>query len=340
MIMENSYYLLSKQRVEIERFHICTWDTIDGTSFVEFGIEIEQTDKLNSEIDICLILPFINNKCTITSLHKELSDEANCRFVFNDIVKNKKPIDGDGRNGNIIEFENRKKLAILPNKSSIEQDRKNIKITIKKIPDYEGPIYTRILIRTNYDTLATKKNGITKNTYIYDVKVNETRNLLDEVFLLKKQENLNFCRINNLFCLHSVPDNYEISFIDSQKLKNIRKLEFSAFQKYLPCIKSLKEDKYIITFNKDSRKDSYSFFSCFTEETIGSKQILLAIGANIFCSLLFAVSSFRLMKVPDIAWYKQIPCEYWIALVVVISFAFGLLISIKKIGHICRWFKK
>ena len=143
---------------------------------------------------------------------------------------------------------------------------------------------------------------------------------------VKKNEN----NVENVFCLHAIPDNFVFSFVDSSKLKNIRKLESSAFMEYLPEIKGIRKDCYNIMFLKESGKESYSFFSICTEETIGSKQIALAVGANILCSLLFALSSLRFVKDSTIEWYKQIPWEYWGALIILFILCIYLFIPFWK----------
>ncbi len=38
--MDNTYFILSKENLCIERFHICTWNLKDSSAFVEFCIEI------------------------------------------------------------------------------------------------------------------------------------------------------------------------------------------------------------------------------------------------------------------------------------------------------------
>lgn len=134
----------------------------------------------------------------------------------------------------------------------------------------------------------------------------------------KINENLHICQIHNLFCLHSVPDDFEFSFIDSSKLKNIRKLETEAFKKYLPDVKDIGKDCYNIMFLKDCGKESYSLFTTCSEETIGTKQISLAIATNILCSLLFFVYSVRTGIKKGEVWYIQMPWEGIIALFVLI----------------------
>lgn len=58
--MDNTYFILSKENLCIERFHICTWNLKDSFAFVEFGIEIKK-DQLSPEFDVFLAVPFANN---------------------------------------------------------------------------------------------------------------------------------------------------------------------------------------------------------------------------------------------------------------------------------------
>lgn len=58
--MDNTYFILSKVNLCIERFHICTWNLKDSSDFVEFGIEIKK-DQLCPEFDVFLAVPFANN---------------------------------------------------------------------------------------------------------------------------------------------------------------------------------------------------------------------------------------------------------------------------------------
>lgn len=83
-------------------------------------------------------------------------------------------------------------------------------------------------------------------------------------------------------------------------------------------------------FLKDFNKDSYSLFTICTEETIGVKQIALAIGVNVLCSLLFAFSSLRFIKDPTKEWYCQIPWEYCGALVILILLCIYIFTPLKK----------
>lgn len=329
--MDNSYYILSKEQVSIERLHICTWEFSEESSFIEFGLEFSYESFTRDSVEFYLAAPFIKKGDTVTCLLNNLSDRDNARFIFNDVVKGIGNVEDDPRDGSILSFEKRGKITVLP--CDIKIDDGVISFKIKKPNRYDGNLYFRVLIKIGNDTIAIRKKGIAQTSYIYDFKINETRNLPQNIYELKKNKGLEICKVKKMFCLHAVPDNFVFSFLDSSKLKNIRKLESIAFQKYLPEIKSISKDCYNIMFLKDDDhdgKESYSLFSICTEETIGSKQIALAIGANILCSLLFALSSFRYIKDSKIEWYRQIPWEYWLALSILVLLFIYLFTPLKK----------
>lgn len=313
--MNNSYYILAKEAIHIERLHICTWEFPNADSYIEFGMEFPYETFTSDALNVWLSAPFIKEEDEVKCLLENLSNRANSRFIFNDIVSRIENIGEDYRDGSILRFERRNPLTILPCK--IEVSSGLLKFTLNRPNRYEGNLYFRVLVKHN-GTIAIKKSGIAKNTYIYDLKINETRNLPEAIYDLKSNENLQICQIQNLFCLHSVPDDFEFSFIDSSKLKNIRKLETEAFKKYLPDVKDIGKDCYNIIFLKDCNKDSYSLFTTCSEETIGNKQIALAIGANITCSLLFAFYTVRSEWVSNVKWYCQIPLEYFIAVAILL----------------------
>jgi len=328
--MNNTYYILHQGEIIIERFHLCTWETLKEPSYIEFGFEIKSDSVKETDI-LYLAAPFIETGTVANCLSSNLYNKQNCRFIFNDIVKNSKSVGDDERDGNIIEFESRNKLTIIPVKTICKNGY--IEIQLKKTKEVEGSLYFRLLVQKKIGTIARRKQGIAKSNYIYDVKVNETRNIPENVYNLKKDNDLNICGIKNVFCLHAINNNTDLSFLDSSKLKNIRELEKEAFKRYLPEIKTIDKEEYNIVFLKDDEKDSYSFFTVFTEETIGSKQIALAIGTNILCSLLFAIASLRIDRDPTIEWYKQIPTEYYISLVlllILILYMFGIIKKIFK----------
>lgn len=326
--MDNAYYILAEKQIEIERLHICTWEFPSESSYIEFGVEFSSENFSGKTLTLLLAAPFIKTNSSVTCLLKNLSDRANGRFIFNDVVCGIDNVGDDSRDGSILKFERREKLTVLP--CAIDIQDGIITFVVNKPNRYEGNLYFRVLIKLEDSSVAIKKSGIAQTTYIYDFKINETRNLPQEIYDLKKNNRLKICKVNNVFCLHAIPDNFAFSFVDTSKLKNIRKLETSAFQQYLPEIKDISKDCYNIMFLKDSEKESYSLFSICNEETIGSKQIALAIGANILCSLLFAFSTLRFVKDPAIEWYKQIPWEYWGAFAILIILCIYLFTPLKN----------
>lgn len=329
--MDNAYYVLAKDQIDIERLHICTWEFPNESSYMEFGIEFSFDCFKGDSLTLYLAVPFIKEGDYVSCLLKNLSDRANGRFIFNDVVSGIDNVGEDYRDGSILKFEKRDKLTILP--CDIEVSDGLISFEIKKPNRHEGNLYFRVLVKMDNNTIAIKKSGIAQTTYIYDFKINETRNLPQKIYDLKKNNGLAICKVKKLFCLHAVPDNFVFSFVDSSKLKNIRKLETSAFQQYLPEIKGISKDCYNIMFLKDDDhdgKESYSLFSICSEETIGSKQIALAVGANILCSLLFALASLRFIKDSTIEWYRQIPWEYWGAFVILFALCIYLFTPLKR----------
>lgn len=329
--MDNTYYILAKKQMDIERLHICTWEFSNDSSYIEIGMEFSYECFEENQLHLRLAVPFIKAKDSVTCLLKNLSDRDNGRFIFNDVVSGIDNVGEDSRDGSILKFDKRENLTVLPCEIKVEDEL--ISFTIEKPNRHEGNLYFRVLIKIDNDTIAIRKKGVAQTSYIYDFKINETRNLPQNIYDLKKISGLEICKVKRVFCLHAVPDNFIFSFVDSSKLKNIRKLESAAFQKYLPEIKGISKDCYNIMFLKDDDsdgKESYSLFSICMEETIGFKQIALAIGANILCSLLFALSSLRFIKKPGIDWYCQIPWEYWGAFVVLILLCIYLFTSVKR----------
>jgi len=348
--MDNSFFILSKQQVEISRFHICTWDIENKNSFFEIGVEFMFPNDVK-ELDFKLVLPSLQKKTlslalnefptsltltpnikepTILCLSNNLVNLDNSKFIFNDNILNFSEIKGDKRNGAVLSFESRtpNKLAISPAEDIITEGQ----VVSFKVR-FQGEIhcYTRLLIKTPQKTLATEKKGITQTRLIYDFKLNERRNLPENVYKIVKKD-YSLCKINNCFCFHVVPNSFNISFVDQTMLKNIRKLEVLAFNKYFSNeFEPIKEDRYMIIFNKHKGADSYSFFTIFTKEIIGAKQVLLAIGANILCCFLFSVSALRTSYDSSTNFWEQIPLEYWIAIAVIIVLFLGLLCPFCKI---------
>ena len=323
--MENAFFIMggtTSQRlpITISKLHICTWNMRDCNAYFELGIEIAaNTLSLNVDYSISFLAEWLTPCCEIISLHEKFADSDNARFIFNETVTSASPVDGHSHNGTKIIFNNPRQIMVLPTTGSVQRNGL-LKLTFKNKAEQAVHPYLRVLIKTPLQKLAMVKKGIAKNSYVFDIKINEKRNLPNWVLDAQNQSNSQFCLIEKAFCLHAVPASYEISFIDSNKLKNVRKLEKSAFTKYLPEIKSIENDDYIITFSKseDKAKSSYSFFSVFTQETIGTDQIIFSIVINIICSLLFAVDSWRLSCIKIDSWLWKFPWMYLIAIAIII----------------------
>ena len=285
--MDNTYFILSNESLSIERFQICTWKLLGADAFVELGVEIKK-ENLPNEFDVFLAVPFAMNVVGKHSLHDQLAIADNCKLIFNDTMTNQHPIDGDSRKGSIIEFGNREKLAIVAVDPIILSDYGLVKNHIKTPSEDAASVYFRVLVELDVKDFAIVHAGINKKSFIYDFKVNEIRNLPEDVYKYKENHGLSICRIASVFLFHCVPDDYDIGYIDSGKLRNVRRLETDSFNKYLKDIETIDKDKYMIVFLKLKGNENYSFFTTFVKEHIGNKQIIFAILANIFCSILFA----------------------------------------------------
>lgn len=97
----NTIYTLSSSAVALEKLHICTWDVKGQKAFIEVGMQLDANIP-EGGLCVYVYLPFINNSTEVSSLHQELSDEANFRFIFNRSHSNKTLIGGDNRNGSIF----------------------------------------------------------------------------------------------------------------------------------------------------------------------------------------------------------------------------------------------
>lgn len=329
--MNNTYFILSNKAIVIERMHICTWDFIGSRAAVEIGMEF-MPNPFVKNVEIKLSLPFLKKTDKITCLMDSLiRDDDNSKFIFNDTIKANKPIKGDKRNGAILEFNSRNSLCVLPIKKLDVGDGicsftvDNLNQTIKN--------YVRLYVQTTVQNLAVVKKGIARTSYIYDIKVNEKRNLPDHINELLNNGFVLCNKINSCFCFHVIPSQYNISYLNTNKLKNIRILESDAFNQYLPNTEKMKNNESLIIFNKSEKAadGTHTFFSEFEKETIGNKQIVLAIGANVLCSLLFGLFSLRERDwEKGTKWYEWLPWEFWLALAVLIVLIGYLFIPWKR----------
>lgn len=290
--MENSFFVFTDKNicVQLERFHICTWEFGNNSSLVEFGFEISKDSIKEDSLTISLFIPWATKTCETKDLYAKLSSTENSRFIFNDSVVSTDSLDG-GRNksGVIHKFSNRNKLCILPAEIKIDEDKIiSATLNLKPYREYqqtEKPnVYFRFWIKPTVPFISMRKKGISKSTIIYDIKVNERRNIPDNK--TNYFDSKAFCKIKYCFSFNILPNRYDIVFFDNTSLKNVRTLEYESFIKYLGD-RRVKKDELIVVFNKKQDSESFSFFSIYSTERIGTGQFALAILINIVCSVLF-----------------------------------------------------
>jgi len=316
--MNNYIYVLSdKENIKVEKLHICTWDVKEKNALIELGMSFP-SDNLPDKFDIYVFAPFLLKNCEAKSLHDTLKEPENFKFIFNEKRIGSDDIGENARDGSVVHYQkgnDEAKMAIVnvvPNK-----ENGYFKMTIHKPHIIFDSLYCRILIETSEKCLAEVTKGITKKNYKYDFKINESRNIPADVLNYRDNNHLHEMGVVSSYCLHCVPADFEMAYSDSRKLQSVRILETDAFNHYLPSLAI--KGEYIITFQKDTKAGSFSFFTSFTREHIGNKQLFLAIGANIICSFLFAEAEWRFTDKTDGEWYDKIPVEWWIALVVVLG---------------------
>ena len=342
--------------INIERLQICTWDFHGKEGAIEIGIEFGSKEWYRNHrncnsVHFILSLPFLGNEDKVLCLEKTLVGEngATCKFIFNDIVTNTYIIKEEPANGSVIKFRERTPLAIMP----IELGEREIgqlafavnNLDILGSDEYptDMSIYVRILIKTKLENFVGIKKGIAKISYLYDMKINEMRNIPDNINNHINQGK-NVCKeIKHCFCMHVLPSDYVLSYTDSTKLKNVRILESDAFNRYLSDLHAL-DDEYVILFQKDQlAKDeqlkSYSFFSVFERERIGNSQVVVAVVVNLICALLIGFSPLKQITA-DAKWYESLSFGTISALVVVVFLCVWCFLPWSKWWRECQWKRK
>ena len=323
--MDNSFFVFTDKNsvVDIERFHICTWEFHNNTSLVEFGMEVEAASLNVAEISISLFIPWFTETCTVKDLYEKLSIPENSRFIFNDSVSGTDSLDG-GKNklGVIQKFGDRGELCLLPIKFDRSQNQiVTLKIDLSSYNKYTGKkpnVYVRFWIEPKSSHISVIKNGISKSTVIYDIKVNERRNVPDELISFFDSKNL--CKIKSCFSFNIIPNKYDLVHFDNA-LKSVRTLEYDSFNKYLGD-KRVKKDELIVVFNKKRDTESFSFFSIFTKERIGAGQFALAVLMNIVCGILLFIPSYRQSFQPELTLvnvWTQLPLEIYAAFIIALG---------------------
>lgn len=333
--MDNSFFIFTDKtkNIHIERFHMCTWEFGNDSSLVEFGFEINKDSISEDNLIINLFIPWVSNKCETKDLYEKLSNAENSRFIFNDSINNTKYLkDNTNKLGVIHTFSGRNELCVLPATLKINEDKTvSVSLNLKNYRDYqqvEKPnIYFRFWIKPDSPFISMRKKGISKSTIIYDIKINERRNIpSDKIDYFSDKV---FCKIRYCFSFNILPNKYDIVFFDNGSLKNVRTLEYESFNKYLGD-KRVKKDELIVVFNKKevdefdkkNTAESFSFFSIYSMERIGPGQFALAILINIVCGVLLFIPAYRKTLVPEVSLlevWTLLPSEIFIALGIVVA---------------------
>lgn len=237
--MENSFFIYTERNnpIQIERFHICSWEFNNNSSLVEFGFEISKESITDDKLNIFLFIPWAEKTCETKDLYDKLSIADNSRFIFNDSISATKYLKINTTNSGVIHtFSGRNELCVLPADIKINEDKivtasLNLKAYREYIHESKPNIYFRFWIKPCVAFISMRKKGVSKSTIIYDIKVNERRNIPNN-----KTEYFNdkeFCSIKYCFSFNILPNKYDIVFFDNTSLKNVRTLEYESFNKYL-----------------------------------------------------------------------------------------------------------
>ena len=72
--MENSFFIFTDKNnpVQLERFHICTWEFNNNSSLVEFGFEISKDSIKDNILTISLFIPWVSKACETKKKKKKL----------------------------------------------------------------------------------------------------------------------------------------------------------------------------------------------------------------------------------------------------------------------------
>src|SRR4051812_646705 len=120
--MENSFFIYTGKdnTIQIERFHICSWEFNNNSSLVEFGFEISKESITKDNLTISLFIPWAEKSCETKDLYDKLSIADNSRFIFNDSINETKYLKNNTSNLGIIhKFSDRNELCVLPAKIEI-----------------------------------------------------------------------------------------------------------------------------------------------------------------------------------------------------------------------------
>lgn len=312
-----SYFVTTKGRkILVEKMHLCSWLFQDARECLEVGLQLKYEREFmppNGNVDLTLWMPWVkkegSDKTEVHDLYDALIDRENCQFIFNEEAQGVESFEGQkDEDGKVVRFFNGDTLCMV--KANPKSGDKRVDLSIK-IPDDGGKtkignhLYVRILMEVPASHFSLRQKGISKTIYSYDVKVNEPRNQPDSNEFFIKQ----VCPVEMLFCLHIVPSNFSLSFLDHNAFKNVRILEKTSYEKYVKKAGSVlpanvKKGSLMVVFNKRGvslvkEKDGDplpidrisivpgSSFSVFEVDSVGYYQVVLAIILNFVCSMFF-----------------------------------------------------
>lgn len=329
--MDNSFYLFSDtiEDVNIDRFHICSWDFRDKSSIVEFGVEINQKSiNFDENFILNLYIPWLKSDCTITDFYNRLVDLGNSKFIFNDVAIGRDVFDEDGgKTGGIQKFKVRENIVLIPFQHEVLENILRITLNLadyqkQRTDQSQENLYFRFSIeRKKREGIALKKTGINKSTLIYDIKVNERRNLPENISAKHP------CNIGCVFYFNIVPNDYNLNFFDSKILKNIRTLEYHGFSRYLNDNR-VKANDLVVVSSKSSGLDSYSFFIVYSNEILGVGVLALALLLNLLSGILLFLPSLRSDRFNHNVY--NLPLELYVAIGIwALVFSYFLIKRIK-----------
>src|ERR1043165_3606370 len=318
--MNNSIFVYGcKEQVpEVKRFHFCTWEFKNATAIVEIGAELDwQAVEGCDDYSMSFFIPWVKQGDKVVDLYNKLKLSSNAKFIFNDPIEFTTSLDGgNNQTGVIHAFYENEPLAVLPLKIEVENSFVRVKLSLGALKNREVNPYFRFYIKTDVENVSTRKHGLNKSTIIYDVRVNEKRNLPET--LVEQIQRTPLANIQNCFCLHIIPNDFELSFFDSS-LKNLRAIEDKAFKEYLDD-RLFKDEELMVMFKKKRSPDSFSFFSTFTKERIGAGQFAFAAFTNLVCGFLLYIPSIRGFDPANKSGLQKVPSEFWLVLFILLIY--------------------
>src|SRR5690606_15484125 len=122
-------FLSNDQNIEIERFHICTWDVDSFKPIIEFGVDISNASIGNlDEIEFTLFTPWpIKSQ---SDLFDELKKVENARFIFNESISSTDNLNDNPEFGVVHKFSNDTKLCLLPIEIQSDSYKVHVKVNL------------------------------------------------------------------------------------------------------------------------------------------------------------------------------------------------------------------